>query len=603
MSKLDLNSPLPTLDTGAPASTELPSFNSIDGRERTAPKSSFDSGNYGSVNYNGLDYKIELYLDNSGNFDVKKKNQFFINPQAVINMVFEDSLNDWVVNGSLTFMYIPEGLAKNFKQQRDTGQSQKTQIDGAIENGKTLSQYEFRGDGYDMLRVCLKPVPSNAQTSKFPDALLIKESDTNWILSFLFSIYEIEDLSDMPQLKGPMSSYTRLMRLSFHDVRYQLLKTTNLEYSTAASPEKEIVPDLANGTLGVLPTSKAMLEILNKALADNEQVAKGLTSLEFYQLPGDSDWDSSSESKIFYTSPAEYTAADDLDYLYGNHIGPKIPNTDINDFCVLHGKRSSTVGGLDKICLTPLSQIFEKATSKNAANAGELQLEHFFVTTHTSQDEELGPSAQYKAPDPRTNTSVLKTFKYGQIVSYNFVDMSPQINSNVFTTTPVYSVDIGKRQFNIQFKNNNVLTARKTIAEGYIKHLYKGQASNLEDLFLPIIHNSKADRSVFPTFSLNGDNEKVRQRNGIHHLMYTGLFQNSCICFKTLGLTLREPGTFIGIDKTLGTLSNDFTNKIYGQYLVVKVNHVFEQGAFLNVIWAVKIHRFIKRDAKFDWVQ
>lgn len=579
---------------------EVPSFTSIDGRERSEPKSSFDTGEYQIQTFNGLDYKIELFLDNSGNFDMTKKKQFFINPQAIINMSLIDTLNDWVVEGSLTFMYVPEGLSITSKQRRDTGQNKKTQINGAIENGKLLSQYEFRGDGYDMLRLSLRPVPSNIQTSSFPDALTINENDPKWILSYLFSIYEIEDLSDNPQLQGPMSAYTRLLRLKFHDVRYQILKTTNLEYSTAQSPEAVIDQTLANGSLGVLPTGKAMLEILNAALADSKQVSEGNTSIEFYQLPGDKDWDVNEESKIFYTSPAGYTALDDLDYVYGSHVGPKIPDTDINDFCLLHAKRSSTPGGLDKICLTPVSKIFKEATSEKT-NAGPLQIEHFFVTTHTKEEEDVNPvDAEYKAPNPVTNPNVLKTFKYGQIVSYSFVDMSPSINSDSFTTTPVYSVDIGKRQFNIQFKNNDVKSARKTIADGYIKHLYKNNSNNLEELFLPIIHNHKKTRSVFPTFSLNGDNEKVRQRNGIHHLLYTGLFQNACICFKTLGLTLREPGTFIGIDKTLGTVSNDFTNKVYGQYLVVRVDHIFEQGAYMNVIWAVKIHRYDKRVAKFD---
>jgi len=564
------------------------------------PKSGFDTGEYQIVRYNDLEYKIELWLDNSGNFEINTKNQFFINPQSVINMDLTDTLNDWVVGGSLVFMYIPEN-ADVSGQLKNTGQAQKTQIKGAIENGKTLDSYEFRGDGYDMLRLSLKPVASNPQTAKDSNGIVIKENEPKWTLSYLFSITEVEDLSQSSQIKGPISSYIKLLRLKFHDVRYQILKTTNLEYSTAQSPEKEIDQNLANGSLGVLPTGKALLEVLNKALADSEQIAKGNTSLEFYQLPGDKDWDEGLESKIFYTSPAEYSALDDIDYIYAHHIGPKITGTEVNDFCVMHSKRSTIPGGLDKICLTPLEKIFKEATTQDKGSAGSLQLEHFFVTTHTKEEEDVDPSrGQYKAPNPTTNQNVLKTFKYGQIVSYSFVDMSPTVNSNSFTTTPVYSVDIGKRQFNIQFKNNDVASARKVISNGYINNLFKGSDGNLEDLFLPVIHKSKKDRCVFPAFSLNGDNEKVRQRNGIHQLMYTGLFQNACICFKTLGLTLREPGTFIGIDKTLGCVDSDYNNKLYGQYLVVRVDHVFEQGAYLNTIWAIKIHRFKKRETTFN---
>ena len=70
------------------------------------------------------------------------------------------------------------------------------------------------------------------------------------------------------------------------------------------------------------------------------------------------------------------------------------------------------------------------------------------------------------------------------------------------------------------------------------------------------------------------------------------MFQNACICFKTLGLSLRKSGTFIGIDKAGGSEDNDFNNKLYGQYFVVKVDHIFEAGAYVNQIYAIKLHRF-----------
>jgi hypothetical protein len=105
---------------------------------------------------------------------------------------------------------------------------------------------------------------------------------------------------------------------------------------------------------------------------------------------------------------------------------------------------------------------------------------------------------------------------------------------------------------------------------------------------------------VFPVFSLNSDNKIVRQKKGVLDLLYTGLFQNACICFKTLGLTLRRAGTFIGIDKAAGCSDTDYNNKVFGQYFVVRVDHVFEAGAYVNNIYAIKIHRYRTSDTKFD---
>ena len=121
-----------------------------------------------------------------------------------------------------------------------------------------------------------------------------------------------------------------------------------------------------------------------------------------------------------------------------------------------------------------------------------------------------------------------------------------------------------------------------------------------EDLFLPILHKNKKDLNVFPTFSLNGNNLNIRQKNGLHNLLYTGLFQNACICFKTPGLTLRESGTFIGIDRTKGSEDNDYANKLFGQWFVVRVDHVFEAGSYANVIYAIKLHRHKRINAKFE---
>ena len=123
--------------------------------------------------------------------------------------------------------------------------------------------------------------------------------------------------------------------------------------------------------------------------------------------------------------------------------------------------------------------------------------------------------------------------------------------------------------------------------------------SNKKTNFAKCIHCNYMDQeqthNIFPRFTLKGDqvdlSKTLRQKNGIHNLLYTGLFQNACICFKTFGLTLRDPGSFIAIDKTGGCHDNNFNNKLYGQWFVVKIDHTFEAGSYMNAIYAVKIHR------------
>lgn len=576
------------LSLTTPVADALPSF--------SIPPAKLDSGTTANQKYNELNYKVQLYLDNSGNFQNSgSTNRYNINPSAVLDLSIVDTVNDWIADGSITIMYLPEDVDP--KQYSSSGQPTPTAI-GARENAQTLKSYQFRADGFDLLRVMMVPV-TNSESE-----IQVNENDTKWVLSYLFSIFDVEDVTPViPNLAGHLSTYMKCIKMRFHDVRYQILKTTNLEYSTALSPEAVVDPSLANGYNGegqpgrVLPTGVAMLEVFNKAL--DGTTLDGGSGDPIFAVQRDEHWDEG-KANIFYTSPANWHADDDIQYLLAQHVSKTATLANgADDLCVLHTDRPPSINDLEPIRLTPLSEFFKKAGS-GENSPGELQLEHFFVTAQTNARK--SPSrGSHKAPmGGASSDRDIKTSKYGQILSYSFVDMAAEINSSMFVTKPVYSVDFATRTFNIEFKNNDVESARQSIGKSYIDKLYK--QGNGENLFLTTLHNSKKSVNVFPTFSLNGDNKIARQRNGILDLIYTGLFQNACICFKTYGLTLRQSGTFIGIDRIDGADDNDYNNKLYGQWFVVKVDHQFEAGLYMNVIWAVKLHRFKDPNIKFGKV-
>jgi hypothetical protein len=567
----------------------------------------FASGKSFQQKYNELFYDVDLYLDNSGvlpNADNTKR--YFINPSAVLNLNISDTVNDWVADGSISIMYLPED-APNFEASK-TGNPASTFTNAAKQNGAALKSYQFRGDGYDLLRVGLVPKTastSGGQKSATEGQIHINGNNPNWYLSYLLSIYEVEDFTRrVPSIDGPLSTYMKCVKLYFRDVRYQILRTTNLEYSTALSKSAIVDQSLDNGyidsqgTPRVITTGQALNEVFNKALADTT-LQTGCAKFAVSSSPA--TWDNGG-SKIFYTSPADWNANDDVQYIYSHHVSSTTIGQGINDLCLLHTNRALTPGDVEQICLTPLAQFFQKA-GKDSSSPGPLQLEHFFTT---SQTDEKPPAVNmlYKAPMSQDSGSGdaskivdLKTAKYGQIISFSFVDMSADVNSTALITTPVYSVNIGSRTFNTQFSNNDVVTAKNTIATAYIDQLYKTGDST--ELFLPTLHSTKKSLNIFPVFSLNGDSAITRQKNGILNLINTGVFQNACICFKTLGLSLRKSGTFIGIDKSGGSPNDDYNNKLYGQYFVVKVDHIFEAGAYVNQIYAIKLHRFAAPSVAF----
>lgn len=592
--KIDVPS---TGNAAATNATTLPSI-PADGKSR------FDSGKYTSQKYNEQYHDVDLYLDNSGNFDNPKR--YFINPSAVIGLHISDTVTDWVVDGSITFLYLPGGTED--AQRVKAGASAKTPTTGVMEaaadNGNVLGSYLFRGDGYDLLRVMIVPNSTQSDGNEgIPGAgIKVDQNDTSWTLSYLFSIYDVEDVKDIPELEGPASAYVKCLKLKFHDVRYQLLKTTNLEYSSAAPKDPALTPNFLSEmapSQGILYTGDMLRDVFNKVLSDPEmggcEEFKTEETINNVRV-----WDKG-KAELFYTSPAQWSAEDDVDYIASHHVSEKELeggfNATYNDLCLLHTDRPTRPGFLETIKLTPLTNFFEKAGA-DSNKPGDLQKEHFFVTANT---EETTVTNLYLAPMGGANSNKVdfKSSKYGQILSYSFVDMSAAINSNMFCSTPVYSVDIAERQFNIEFKGNDVISARRMIASSYISKLFKEGKDN-EKLFLPTIHKNKRDLNIFPTFTLNGNNPSIRQRKGLHHLLYTGVFQNACICFKVMGLTLRESGMFIGIDKSDGCPKNDYNNKLFGQWFVVKVDHIFEGGAYVNMIYAVKVHRHSEQETKFE---
>ena len=564
------------------------------------PNSNLASGKTSTQKYNELYYNTEIYLDNSGDFGGTEETRYYINPSAILGMSVTDTATDWVVEGALTFMYLPEDPKS--KRGKLTGNEARTAT-AALENAELLKTYKFRGDGYDLLRIRLTPISQPG--AKADQAITIQKDDPKWTLCYLFSVYDVEDVDDVPTTKGPLSTYMKCLRLKFHDVRYHMLNSANIEYSTAMPKDPAIGTPNFQSSLsnqGTLKTGEAILDIMNFVLSKPENGGNPEFYQSIYDIKGDNDlieWERGA-SEIFYTSPAQYSAYDDIMYLYSHHVSeePLAGIEGTNDISLFHTNRNKNFGYPEKICLSPLSNIFKKALEGD--KPGILQKEHFFVTTHTTEE---APSKQFRAPVGDSDDRDLKTFKYGQIVSYSFVDMSPEMNNDAFRTKPVYSVDIGKRTFNMQFKNNDVLSARKAITESYIKGLFKDNSAQGEKLFLPTLHKNKKSLNVFPTFSLNGENNEqgkiLRQKNGIHNLLYTGIFQNACISFKTYGLTLRESGTFIAIDKASGCDDNDYNNKLYGQWFVVRVDHLFEAGIYMNVLYAVKLHRFKEMQSAF----
>jgi hypothetical protein len=583
--------------------------------------SSLLAGTPVQTKYNQVIHDIEIYLDNSNGASLDSR--FNINPNAIVNLTIEDTLADWVTRGTITFMYTPDSAGELFNSS--TGQADSTTT-GVEKNSKFF--YNFRNDGNDILRIKITPnvKQTNSQLANAESVPEITISDPIfWTISHVFSIYDAEDIDLPPGAQNQASASLKCIKLYFWDYIYQKLATTTIEYSTALSEFADIEGDIASGKYdnpGAIPTGIAMREIINKCLDPQKS-----TPVKSYSLPDPSlnmpypfpadigeEWEEG-QTKMFYTAPANITAYESLNYVHRHHVSQAVggaiapavsaprggtQGTSICDISILIKEKGPTQpSDQGYLTLRPISHFFENA-GKAPNGPLSYQIEHFFVQGYTSNNR---ATKEYRAPiltESGSDTVDIKSLKYNQITNFRFVDMSALTNSQSFCNTPVYSFDFKNRNFNIEFTENLVTAARDFMSKKYIDQLYKrGQA---QDLFLITLDSDKLNNNVTPVFSLLGDDRQARQAQGLHKLLYMGLFHNTAINFRTLGLSFREPGRFIGIDRTEGVEEGIFEDKFYGQWFVINVKHVFESEIYYNDITAVKLHRFQRPSQGFSGI-
>lgn len=504
-------------------------------------------------------YEWEIYFVNS------MGRILGVPPTALKELKIEETLATWVSKGSITVNF-DNDLAESY------------------------GSFMFRNDGEDLIRVRL--IPKN--DSRYPNLKVTKKL---WELNYIFSIYDIQDVSSQTRGNTDAAAATRLKKFLFWDIRYQLLISRNLQYSTAESGEAAINSGLGNFQTEndrlrdenrSVRTDTAIDEVIKKAFGEDPVLS--FTGKDF---DAKEDWDTGL-TDIFYTSGAMENAYEDLMTLYNRHVSSEFED----DVSILSIERNE--GGIGVFALKPLTRYFANAGSKEP---GKYQLEHLFLKSDIqSTDSEI--SKDFRAPILQDGVSSnvyndmtrdIKINDFNIIDKYEFVDISPIVNTTNFVSRPVHSFDFKNRTYNIDFERNSLGAAISKFSDQYVNKLYTNRDSSSNNFLLNTNTPTKTVNSnVLPTFSLYGDSELPESRipDGLHRILKTGLFQNTCINFVVPGLSFRKTGMFVGIDRLTGSTENTLDDKLCGQWFVINVQHIISAGMYYNIITAVKIHRF-----------
>lgn len=456
----------------------------------------------------------------------------------IVSLILEDTLLEWYVQGTLTYRNDFEFFEKNYKQNPDS--STRTPY------------YKYTNDARDGLKIKIRPLISS-DTVNLPEK--------TWTMDYDFVIYDMHDIDTG-------SNTEKLKKIFFWERKYQLFSESNIEFSTAqfAITKQLTSPSQMSDEQRSMYTGDAIKQFIKSVLGTNEIFSTTL-------------WNRGS-SKINYVSSSIMNAKEDLEFLLAYHTSND-NGGDLNDVCVLRDDRFT-----GEWQLIPLHKLFELST--DGKNAGAWQLEHFYLQEQTTSTVPAVPCAPIDTTDALNKDIYLG--QYSTIDSYQYVDMAGIDNAGQLQSRTVHSHDKRGKTFFVEKDAHSIGATQDFFKNNYAAKLFT-KTSMPQPMFQT---NSTKTNNIANIHSYSTiKSSQGRMAAGRNISLKSALFLNTCINFKCKGSTHRQAGRFVAIDKQTGMNDTFFDGKILGQWLAVKVNHIFTGDSYENELTAVKIHNTI----------
>jgi hypothetical protein len=471
-------------------------------------------------------YKFKIILFNTDGNMVK------INYSSITELKIVDKLPSFYCEGHIIF--------NNDLNAMESFNSLGTNLDGSVSNN--FNTYSFRGDGRDFLMVDIQP---------FLDINEPPSNNSPIALTYLFSVYDYEELIYDNNLKQK--------KLYFHDYVYFLLREKNSYFSTGRYSR-----GIGNEERSMY-TGDAIKKLLESVL--NDYGIKLQTN----------DWDKGG-SKIFYSSPAQYKAIDDLYYLIDNHVSDASKQN-----CPAMLMRRKDIWSL-----VPVVDFYKNAFIKGSNIGGPALTEQFIIGRSTAGDNIPGNRPLRTPP----TLFSLDLPDYTVIDNFQFIDPSPTDVMNNMTTHVVHNYDVNKKMFSVDIEQNN-LQKNLQIFKQSIVNLQKGGVGNLPSSNIPSNQTYMLQKNVVNKFNPNRDSLS-RLNSGRNKFLLSSIFLNAAISFKCRGNVVRTSGNFFTVSRGDNYPDNKFDNKVLGIYMTTVVEHVFGSGTYSNNIFGVKTYNFDK---------
>jgi hypothetical protein len=506
------------------------------------------------------------------------KTPFVIPFKGVDGLVIEETLANWWTKGWIIlkndFELIERGAKETIRRTAGADGTAQSQSVG----DKIDPLYLFRHDGRNKINIRIFPVLDKAE-------LVPKD---NWEINYDFIVYDIEDL--------PSPNSTRKSKkLYFIDERYQLFNERNIPWSTAThGPAAKIsqTPWKLSDEQRTMNANMALASIIKTAAGNDLGNQTALSNYKVgYNDSGsidkpnlsidvidDSNWNSDgslaadSEAAVLYTSTANATVIDDL-----NYVSYFTKGSDHGPVFLRFGRSTNN----KKWQLLSLTDYFSKAE----------QIERLILQDGLESTQNIyTPRA-----DIDTSKSNIINFTSGRaslIKKYKFTPMAAVDDARIINR-PLHHYDFSTGEYSITHDGNRAVDVISKLKEIASKGLYNftGGSRGKPQLLLNV--NKTKSKGLSIVNHLSVQNHGPSNLSQIQ-MIKDSIFLNQGLYFQSEGLTFRTPGKFIFVDRTDSNEFNSFDDKFLGQWFVTKVTHFFTQEQYLTDVVATKIDSFNK---------
>lgn len=423
--------------------------------------------------------------------------------------------------------------------------------------------YRTRGDARDLVLLTIIPIdpsqnPYNEQSLTY-----------NKFFGFQY-VFILSDEQDIDDKQGKVKKYNLI------DCDEQVLKEKKIFLSSAKINRKENTPYLSDFDRKAF-TGDIMKEILNLGLQSPGSVYTVLSGNETI-----TPYFEQGASKLFYSSPNNSTAFDDLNYVYGFHVS----NSPYKDFSIL--QKDNFTG---EYTLQSVGDLFTLAFDKQNDSGGKAYIENLTITG--SQDVNNVIQNDIKKP-----LRALEFGETGDVLSAKFFNTPGTEYKQRIKTTLVHAYNFQQKLFSIDGVTGNIENVKKDFTSFYSQPM-KGRNNNpTPNLILTNTQKTNVNYdNKFLIYSEDGDYLKLSV--GRNQLLKDALTLNIGVELTVPGGMHRKAGKFISIDRKGSYIDNDFDNKFLGIYLILGVEHLFvNSNQYVNKILAVKTYLF--NDPKFN---